>query len=59
MSAFLNSLHNYTLQVLRRSVDGDLAKALCCQCFIESTSNVSYVDDRVGQLKSQCDSASG
>ena len=32
--------------LLRRVVNGMLAKALRRQCFNESTSNVSYVDDR-------------
>ena len=32
--------------LLWRTVDSVLAKALWCECFNESTSNVSYVDDR-------------
>ena len=36
--------HLWRASLLWRAVDGISAKALLCQCFIESTSNVSFAD---------------
>ena len=56
---YYGNVHIYTsseprlwqASLLRRVVDGVSAKALCHQCFNESTSNVSYVDDRGNRCK--------
>ena len=43
--------HIQRASLLRRAIDAVLVKALGCQCFIESTYNVSYgISDKNGNV---------